>query len=150
MARKFKDCLSFAGFLQSALANAAMKKALGDRAEKAGKMVQENARARLGNYQNGWAPLKDETIARKARGDTPLLETGKMRDSIGYKVDRESDSKVTVQIGSNDPSAVANEIGTARIPPRPFLLPAALEVAPQVGAQMAKDLAEVLGLKGLG
>ena len=38
----------------------------------------------LGHEQPMWQGLKPETIAHKARGNTPLLETGEMRASIEF------------------------------------------------------------------
>jgi len=38
----------------------------------------------LGHEQPFWPPLQPETIARKAHGNTSLLETGALRDSIEY------------------------------------------------------------------
>src|SRR3984893_15566765 len=58
--------------------------------EKACRMVENEAKAAIGTYRfENWAPLKPETVARKARGDTPLLETGELRDSIEHVVGRE-------------------------------------------------------------
>ena len=49
--------------------------------EKAAQIVEKEAKRVLGSYDYGWPPLKEETIARKATGDSPLLETGEMRGS---------------------------------------------------------------------
>ena len=46
------------------------------------KAVDEKTKVAVGTYEFGLPPLKPETIERKANGDTPLLETGEMRDSI--------------------------------------------------------------------
>ena len=46
----------------------------------------------------------------------PWLRSGRLRDSIGYEAD---DSEAVV--GSSDPVAVFQEIGTERDYPRPFL-----------------------------
>jgi len=73
------------------------------RAEKAGKAIADDAKGRLGHYQDGWSPLKPETIARKATGDTPLFETGRLRDSISYEVQPVSHDKVKVTVGSPEP-----------------------------------------------
>jgi HK97 gp10 family phage protein len=87
--------------------------------EKVGELIENTAKAAIGDPHNGmqWPPLKPETIARKANGDTPLLETGELRDSIEHKVL----SHNHVAIGTNDPRAVFHEYGTRSIPPRPFL-----------------------------
>lgn len=90
---------------------------------KAAEIVETEAKAEIGSYQGSagpfaaWAPLKESTISRKANGDTPLLETGEMRDSIGSVVINHE-----AHIGSNNDKAVWQELGTSRgIPPRSFL-----------------------------
>jgi len=87
--------------------------------EKVGKLIEETAKAAIGDPHNGmqWPPLKPETVARKPAGNTPLLETGELRDSIEHRVI----SHNHVAIGTNDPKAIFHEFGTSRIPPRPFL-----------------------------
>jgi hypothetical protein len=52
--------------------------------EQACKMISDTAKDALGTYIFGSAPLAESTIAQKARGDSPLLETGELRDSIHY------------------------------------------------------------------
>lgn len=84
----------------------------------AGEIVEKEAKRVLGTYDYGWAPLAQSTIDRKANGDTPLLETGEMRDSIGHHVD----GARAVEIGSNNDKAVWHELGTEHIPARPFLM----------------------------
>jgi HK97 gp10 family phage protein len=85
--------------------------------EKAAKMIEEKAKAAIGTHEYGWPPLTAQTIARKANGDTPLLETGTMRDSIEHTLVSSSEAEV----GSNDPVAEYQELGTPSIPPRSFL-----------------------------
>jgi hypothetical protein len=54
-------------------------------------------------------------------GDTPLLETGTMREGITTeKIDAH-----TVEVIAKDPKSAWHELGTATIPLRPFLGPAA-------------------------
>lgn len=89
--------------------------------EQVGELVETEAKRALGTHDYEWPELQPATIARKATGDSPLLETGEMRDSIGHIAEARS-----VSIGSNDDKAVWQELGTARIPPRPFLQGAAL------------------------
>jgi hypothetical protein len=57
--------------------------------EKACRMIEKEAKAAIGTYRFDWTPLQLETIARKAGGDTPLLETGELKDSIEHTVGRE-------------------------------------------------------------
>ena len=110
---------------------AAQKRALG----KASKVVLEEARSLPGHYQPGWPALQPETVARKASGDSPLLETDALRDSYGSRVV----SPHTAVIGSDDPKAVWQECGTARgIPPRPVLKAAAVMKEGEVRAIIAR------------
>jgi HK97 gp10 family phage protein len=87
--------------------------------EEAAKIVETEAKRVIGTYDYGWAPLAVSTLARKA-ADTPLLETGEMRKSIGHRVGRDE-----AQVGSNSDKAVWHELGTSKAPPRPFLMGAA-------------------------
>lgn len=101
-------------------------------ADKCGKVVEESAKAEIGNpwmygRQFGdfpqWEPLADSTEAEKARkgypADAPLLRTGEMRDSISHTAEG---GKVVV--GAEDEKMVYHEFGTEHIPPRPVLGPA--------------------------
>jgi phage gpG-like protein len=99
------------------------------------KIVEDEAKRVIGTYDYGWIPLKPETVARKATGDSPLLETGEMRESIEHTVVGHSGF-----VGTNSDIAVFQELGTSRIPPRSFLAGAAMrkgqEVADAVGGKI--------------
>jgi len=102
--------------------------------ERAAAIIEAEAKAEIGHYLGAvgpfaaWAPLKAETIAQKANGDTPLLETGEMRDSIGTVIDGDE-----AHVGSNSDKAVWQELGTSRgIPPRSFLGGAAARKSEEV------------------
>jgi hypothetical protein len=83
--------------------------------------AEAKAKEAIGNYSYGWPPLKPETIAHKANGDTPLLETGAMRDSISHKAELSAEGAEGL-LYSDDIKALYQEIGTSRgIPPRSFL-----------------------------
>lgn len=84
--------------------------------QRAGKLLRDEARSALGTYKYDWPRLQEETIERKATGDSPLLETGELRSSINYTVEGNH-----VYVGSDDPKALFHEFGTIHIPPRPFL-----------------------------
>ncbi len=73
--------------------------------------------------------------------DRPWLQTGNLRDSIGAQSDG-----LSAAVGSSDPAAAPQEMGTSRVPPRPFLAP----VAAGMGEQLARGVAEplVATLKG--
>lgn len=90
--------------------------------------VARDAEALIGQELDVWPPLADSTVAEKERlgytgqvSDTdPLLRTGELRGSI------EADAEGTATgvegvIGSNSQVALWQEMGTAKIPPRPFL-----------------------------
>jgi hypothetical protein len=102
--------------------------------EKFGEVVEIAAKAELGHYQPSWPMLAPSTIADKeAKGfpvPSPLLRTGEMRDSIKHEVDPFSAFAMAVTVGSTDKRALWQEMGTSRIPPRPFIAPAMLHSLP--------------------
>ena len=71
--------------------------------------------------------------------DRPWLRTGNLRDSIGWQADG-----LQAAIGSSEPAAAAQEWGTSKMEPRPFLAPVAAamgeQVASAIGAQVAAAL----------
>ena len=79
--------------------------------------------------------MKPATIANKANGDTPLLETGAMRDSIGHVADGK-----TASIGSNNEHAIYQELGTATIPARSFLQGSAIAEEGQIIQLIGDDV----------
>lgn len=113
--------------------------------EKACVLVENAAKANIGTYQGqagpfaAWQPLAASTLSGHAghpgkAADTPLLETGELRDSIEHRVVSHDEAHV----GSNNPKAVWQELGTSKgIPPRSFLGSAAF--------QNAQKVADILG-----
>ena len=83
--------------------------------DRAGQIVRDEAQRVIGTYDYNWTPLAPSTLARKA-ADTPLLETGEMRDSVEYRADH-----ATAEIGSDMDKAIWQELGTVKIPARSFL-----------------------------
>ena len=73
--------------------------------------------------------------------DEPWLRSGALRDSVGADADR-----LQAVVGSSDPAAVPQELGTAHVPARPFLAP----TAAAMGEEAARGVAEavVAALKG--
>lgn len=73
--------------------------------------------------------------------DRPWLETGALRASIGHQA-----NGLQAVIGSSDPAAAPQEMGTMHLPPRPFLAPVAAAmgegVAETVRAAVAERLAD--------
>lgn len=106
-------------------------------------IVEKAAKDVIGTYAYGWPALKPETIARKAQGDTPLLETGEMRDSI-RSIAALSVLGAEGLVYSTDPVAVYQELGTSRgIPPRSFLYKSivhSLPVMPAIFARFAEQI----------
>lgn len=93
------------------------------------------AQGYIGQELPEWPPLADSTIEEKERlgytgvvSDTdPLLRTGEMRDSIEAVVTPTA-TGVKLDVGSNDPVALYQEMGTPTIPPRPFIALSAIAV----------------------
>ncbi len=92
-------------------------------------IIQGRAKDAIGNANNGfgWPPLKPATIAQKRLGNTPLYETGDLKKSIEVAGPfHEGAGTVSAVVGTNDPKAAFHEYGTSKIPPRPFMMPAAV------------------------
>ncbi len=100
--------------------------------EKVASGIEKAAKGKIGTYQEAsgpfpaWQELADSTKAdRLNKGydpDEPLLRDGTLRDSIQHEVEG-----LEAIIGSKSDIAAYQEFGTARIPPRPFIGPAAFE-----------------------
>jgi HK97 gp10 family phage protein len=98
-------------------------------------LVHEEAQKELGHLQPqvgpfaAWEELADSTKAWKESNDyvfnsdyNPLLNTGKLRDSIQYEVNMPG---LYAIVGSKYDVAAFQEFGTSRgLPPRPFIGPA--------------------------
>lgn len=96
------------------------------------KVLAEGVRARLSEPPGG-------------AHDAPWLESGALRNSIGTTVEGDADGARAV-VGSRDPAAVPQEMGTARMPARPFLGPAAAEMGEEAARIMGRVV--VAGLRG--
>jgi HK97 gp10 family phage protein len=108
--------------------------------EKAAKIVEDGSKKAIGTYEFGWPPLAESTLEKKA-ADTPLLETGELRDSIRHEVDGD-----TARIGSDLDYALYQEVGTSRIPPRSFLMQSAVhhrdEIVHEIGHTLVTKLVD--------
>lgn len=71
--------------------------------------------------------------------DQPWARTGALRDSIGAQA-----NGLEAVVGSSDPAAAPQEMGTSRIPPRPFLAPAAASMGEDVARGIADAVAAAL------
>lgn len=87
-----------------------------------------------GNYYRNTARIVDRyaaEIVALARIFVPV-QTGRLRDSI--RADRVS--RLRIDVSANTPYASHVENGTLRRPPKPYLAPAVILVAPRYWAEM--------------
>lgn len=114
--------------------------------EAVGSKIEKDAKEIIGHYQRSdtgpfpeWEELATSTKAdRVSQGFTPndpLLRTGELRNSIRHEVRGHS-----VAVGSDLDIAIYQEMGTATIPPRPFLRVAAFRSKKWLGKLYAKTL----------
>jgi phage gpG-like protein len=94
--------------------------------EAACQAVEAEAKRVIGTYAYGWEQLAPATQAERVRlgfpANEPLLRTGELRESIQHTIIDDHHAEV----GSDSDIAVYQELGTARIPPRSFLMQAAV------------------------
>jgi HK97 gp10 family phage protein len=126
-------------------AKADMKWAEGVALERVCRMLEKSAKDAIGTYRFDWPQLQPETIARKATGDKPLLETGALRDSITHNAD--ADGK-DAYVGTDDPVAKYHEFGTSHIPARPFLGGALHAKESKIGPMVARTISAALSIGG--
>jgi phage gpG-like protein len=98
--------------------------------EKAAEIVLQESKDEIGTYQGAagttaaWESLAPSTQEERSRlgytADEPLLREGNLRDSLTSEIEGD-----TAYIGSNSEVAKYQELGTAKIPPRSFLVGAA-------------------------
>lgn len=111
-------------------------------------LVRERAISKLGTFQPAAGPFpawrrplaawtQEERVELGFTPNDPLLRDGShIRDTISYEVDH---VRGRATIGSTSNEALWNELGTARVPPRPFL-----------GAALYESQNEVLAIIGDG
>lgn len=115
--------------------------AAGEAVKDACKIVETEAKRVIGTYDHGWPQLAQSTQEERARlgfhPNEPLLRTGELRESIETTAPVDEGRAVCGYVGSKDPVAKFQELGTRNIPPRPFL----------TGACVAKEkeIREVVG-----
>jgi hypothetical protein len=109
--------------------------------EKAAKMVEDEAKDAIGTYRYGWPQLAESTQEDRVRqgysANEPLLRAGDLRDSIEHVVVHHESA---AYVGSNNPIAVYQELGTVDIPPRSFLGGAARAKEHEIHEEIAKGL----------
>ena len=127
--------------------------------EAAAKLVEKEAKAELGTYQNqagpfvGWPELADRTKNDRVKAgyteNDPGLASGEMHDSVGRVVNSDMSFGVhEASVGSDNDKAVWFELGTVRQPPRSFLGAAAVRKEAEVVEILGE--ATVIGLVGAG
>jgi hypothetical protein len=90
------------------------------------KDIEETAKEEIGVYQpavgpfEAWAPLAESTKSDRVRSgyteDDPLLRSGELKDSIESEV-----IGLAAIVGTKSQIGLWQEVGTDRIPPRPFI-----------------------------
>ena len=70
---------------------------------------------------------------------TPWLRSGALRNSIAHSAD-----EAGAAIGSSDPVAVYQELGTRTVSPRPFLAPAAATQAEESAQAVATTVVDAI------
>ncbi len=98
------------------------------------------AKSFIGQEMPGWDPLAPSTIADKASKGyatpAPLRRTGELAESIKGEAEAVLGG-VRGVVGTNDPTALWHEMGTSRMPARPFLGPALILSEPVLGAALS-------------
>lgn len=145
----FESPLKFAEHLLQAAAGEAL--ALHEGLKASCKLIERDAKKKIGHYQGevgpfqDWAELAESTQEdRERKGyspDEPLLRTGDLRDSIQSEV-----KGLEGVAGSTSDIAPYQEYGTAKIPPRPFIGPAAFQNKEKIQALIG--LAAFEGITG--
>jgi phage gpG-like protein len=110
-------------------------------------IVCQAARDIVGVPQPGWPALSPVTLARKM-ANTPLLDTGEMKDSIQWNSDGHEG-----YVGSNNPKLRWHEFGTNKEgaawgspnPPRPVLALAKVKTEDKIYAMAARAAMAIIG-----
>ena len=76
--------------------------------------------------------------------DRPWVRSGALRDSIEAQ-----SNGLSAAVGSNDPAAAPQEMGTSKLPPRPFLAPTAAGMGESLATATAETLAAALRGEGV-
>lgn len=143
MTRSFKSLGDFALFMGGLAAIVERNKHEG--LEKAARIVEDEAKRVIGTYdaRPTWKQLAEVTQEERSRKgfspNEPLLRTGTLRDSIQHTV-RDDEA----QIGSNEDRAVAQELGTSKIPPRSFLVSSVVRKKDQIAKALTDPVVKTL------
>lgn len=130
----------FAAFVTEELVDN-VERAREEALELGAKAIRAEAKRVIGTYDYGWPQLAQSTQSdRQKKGypaNEPLLRDGTLRDSIHYTI---IDPGKLAEIGSNDDVAVYQELGTATIPPRPFLSTSAARLEKPIRKMIRKTV----------
>jgi len=116
------------------------------------KMIRFEARRVIGSYdaKPTWPQLAESTQRNREKkgfpANEPLLRTGDLRDSIEYQVISDHEGNV----GSNLDIAVYQELGTSKMPPRPFLSTSAKKMGPEIAKMAGRATAARIAGQGFG
>lgn len=140
--------IEFKQLAEHLLASAArVREALVADLEVIGEEQKKLAQAMIGTEAPGWPPLAESTIADKRRKGyavpAPLLRTGEMRDSLRLEVEPTAVG-VGMTLGSEEKIALFQEVGTATIPPRPFLATSAVAILPLAEQKLGETAVALL------
>ena len=103
--------------------------------------IAETLAAALSEQSERLAEAVVASLAIPAGGphEEPWRETGSLQSSISRTAEA-----LVAQIGSNDPAAAAQELGTATVPPRPFLAPTAAAMAESIARGIGQTIADLV------
>ncbi|MGH7102890.1 MAG: HK97 gp10 family phage protein [Acetobacteraceae bacterium] len=126
---------------------------------RAADLVAREAKREIGHYQVDagflprWLRLRPRTIAEKRHlgyspPDNPLLRTGAMRASIGYRVSAGT-FEGEAEIGSNDPVALFQERGVRgrNLPARSFLARAVVRKEEEIVRLLGEAVGGAVGAR---
>ena len=122
--REFSSIGEFAKFFREAASEARIMGARNLALETAASWIEAEAKHVIGTYEFDWPQLAPSTQAERTRkglpANEPLLRTGEMRDSISHEITIPGEEAI---VGSESDIALYQELGTDKVPPRPFLMP---------------------------
>jgi hypothetical protein len=106
-------------------------------------IVEQKAKEVIGTYEYGWPPLAEATLANKTTGDSPLLETGALRDSIQHHAELSATGAEGL-VYTGEKTGLWAEMGTSRgEPSRSFLMQSLIRSKPEM-ARIFGEFAESL------
>ena len=141
--KEFTDLSAFAKELNKISRSSQL--AISKSVEQVGAIVEKKAKEIIGEYQDSigdfpeWQELTDSTKQDRLRQgfteNDPLLRSGKLRDSMSHVCEG-----MTVTIGTSLQEAEWLENGTEKMPPRPFIGPAALRSDKDISKAISKAI----------